>query len=390
MDYDETRVMFPIEEITQKLEQGLGDFMNSEKFKDYLNTMSKFHHYSVNNTILIAMQRPDATLVAGYEAWQKNFDRHVKRGSKGIKIISPVKVKKKVWQGNDFDRDDNGEKCLFQRPGETKEQFEKRSAETVKEVEYTNFMITSVFDVSDTEGKELPAIGVSELNGTVEDYPKLITALESISKVPIEYADITTGAKGYFSTTDHKIVVQKDMSEVQTLKTLIHEMAHSLLHDKTEEASHGQQDTKSKSTKEVEAESVAYTVCQHFGIDTSDYSFGYIASWSQGKDLKALKASMDTIRKTASTIISDVNTKVMEEKTMATLDEAAAQNKTDGQIRIYGPSTPKEEPKQDIEKPRDIQGLKKSILDKLKGNKETVASHDRPERRSDRSSGMAI
>lgn len=390
MDYDETRVMFPIEEITYKLEQGLSDFMNSERFKEYLNTMSKFHYYSVNNTILIAMQRPDATLVAGYEAWQKNFDRHVKKRAKGIKIISPVKVKKKVWEGNDFDLNDNGEKCLYQRPGETKEQFEKRAADTVKEVEYTNFKITSVFDVSDTEGKELPTVGVSELNGTVEDYPKLIAALESISRVSIEYADIPSGAKGFFSSAEQKIVVQKDMPEAQTLKTLIHEMAHSMLHDKNAEADLGQQDSKTKNTKEVEAESVAYTVCQHFGLDTSDYSFGYIASWSQDKDLKELKASMDTIRKTASTIISDVNTKVMEEKTMATLDEAAEASKTPGEIKIYGPSTPKEETKGDIEKPRDIQGLKKSILDKLKGNKETVASHDRPERRSDRSSGMAI
>ena len=276
-----------VDEITEQLEQGLRDLFNSEKYKTYLTTMSKFHYYSFNNTLLIAMQRPDATLVAGYGAWQKNFERHVKKGAKGIKIISPVKLKVDV---EDKDAPEEG---------------------ATKQIEVTKFKVSTVFDVSDTKGKELPTIGVEMLSGQVEKYHQMIAALTKISKVPIEYQDIDGGGKGYFSLKDRKIVVQKDMTQVQTLKTLIHEIAHSKLHDyPLDKSDENGMERKDKRTKEVEAESVAYTVCQHFGVDTSDYSFGYIAGWSSGKELDELKSSMMTIRKTASEIISDMNTEI--------------------------------------------------------------------------------
>ncbi|SFO29544.1 protein of unknown function [Pseudobutyrivibrio sp. UC1225] len=282
----ETDAKTKMNEITEKLEQGIRDLFDSEKYKTYLRTMSKFHNYSFNNTLLIAMQRPDASLVAGYEAWKKNFDRYVKKGSKGIKIISPVKVKIEV--------DD--------------ENSEKEGAK--KTIEVTKFKVATVFDVSDTEGKELPTIGVNQLQGEVERFNQITKAIHEIAKVPIEYRDIEGGAKGFYSQKDNKIVVQHDMAQAQTLKTLIHELAHSILHGKPDKEKNEEMPSKDRRTKEVEAESVAYAVCQYFGIDTSDYSFGYIAGWSSNKELDELKSSMQLIRRTASSIISDLNTEL--------------------------------------------------------------------------------
>ena len=271
-----------VKEITEKLEEGLRDLFNSEKYKNYLTTMSKFHNYSFNNTLLISMQRPDASLVAGYGAWQKNFDRHVKKGAKGIKIISPVKLKVDM---EDKDSPEEG---------------------ATKKVEVTKFKVATVFDVSDTEGKELPAIGVDQLTGQVEKYHQLTKAIEEISKVPIEYRNIDGGAKGFFSQKENKIVVQKDMTQAQTLKTLIHELAHSILHGQLENGVESEGSKKDRRTKEVEAESVAFTVCSYFGVDTSDYSFGYIAGWSSGKEMEELKSSMQTIRRTSNEIICSI------------------------------------------------------------------------------------
>ena len=279
-----------VKEIKEKLEKGLRDLFDSEKYKTYLNTMSKFHNYSFNNTLLISMQRPDASLVAGYDAWQKNFERHVKKGAKGIKIIAPVIIKKEV-------------------------EDEKAEKEGVKKiVEVTKFKVATVFDVSDTEGKELPKIGVNELNGQVEKYHQLSKAIEEIAKVPIEYRDIANGAKGFFSSRDNKIVVQKDMTQTQTLKTLIHELAHSILHGQPDKGVENDGAKKDRRTKEVEAESVAFTVCQYLGVDTSDYSFGYIAGWSSGKEMEELKSSMQTIRRTANEIINGVEAELRREE----------------------------------------------------------------------------
>lgn len=363
---EEVKTKFKIDEITEKLEKGIGDLFNSDKYKAYLNTMSKFHSYSVNNTILIAMQRPDATLVAGYDAWQEKFDRHVKKGAKGIKIIAPVKVKKQIVVQGEHSYSDSGDRIPIYRPGETQEEYDKRMAQTTKEVEYTNFRVTTVFDVSDTEGKELPTLGVNELMGSVGGYEKLKMALEETSKVPVDYGLVTSGAKGFFSPEMHKICVQSGMSEVQTVKTIIHEMAHALLHDKTDNPDLIQ-DPKTKNTKEVEAESIAYVVCQHFGIDTSDYSFGYIAGWSSDKDTKELKASMETIRKTASKMICDCECAMAKQQEAEKTDAAMAV--AEASILAAG-----------SEKMKLADNKKSSIINKLKSKLNIVGSQQKVEK----------
>ena len=290
-----------VQEITEKLEQGIKELFESEKYKTYLNTMSKFHNYSFNNTMLIAMQKPDATLVAGFKAWQKNFDRHVKKGEKGIRILAPAPYKIKEEQEK-----------LDPVTGEI--MLDKNGMPITEEVEIKipAFRVVPVFDVSQTDGKELPDIGVNELSGSVEDYEDFMQALTEVSPVPIIYEDIEGEAKGYFHTTDHRIAIQEGMSQSQTVKTAIHEVAHAKLHDRERNQDIDAVLDKDRNTKEVEAESVAYTVCQHFGIDTSDYSFGYIAGWSSDRDMKELKSSLDTIRKTASELITGIEDRLAE------------------------------------------------------------------------------
>ena len=290
-----------VQEITEKLEQGIKELFESEKYKTYLNTMSKFHNYSFNNTMLIAMQKPDATLVAGFKAWQKNFDRHVKKGEKGIRILAPAPYKIKEEQEK-----------LDPVTGEI--MLDKNGMPVTEEVEIKipAFRVVPVFDVSQTDGKELPDIGVNELSGSVEDYEDFMQALTEVSPVPISYEDIDGDAKGYFHTTDHRIAIQEGMSQSQTVKTAIHEVAHAKLHDREQNQDIDTVLDKDRNTKEVEAESVAYTVCQHFGIDTSDYSFGYIAGWSSDRDMKELKSSLDTIRKTASELITGIEDRLAE------------------------------------------------------------------------------
>lgn len=290
-----------VQEITEKLEQGIKELFESEKYKTYLNTMSKFHNYSFNNTMLIAMQKPDATLVAGFKAWQKNFDRHVKKGEKGIRILAPAPYKIKEEQEK-----------LDPVTGEI--MLDKNGMPITEEVEIKipAFRVVPVFDVSQTDGKEMPDIGVNELSGSVEDYEDFMQALTEVSPVPITYEDIDGDAKGYFHTTDHRIAIQEGMSQSQTVKTAIHEVAHAKLHDRERNQDIDKVLDKDRNTKEVEAESVAYTVCQHFGIDTSDYSFGYIAGWSSDRDMKELKSSLDTIRKTASELITGIEDRLAE------------------------------------------------------------------------------
>ena len=290
-----------VQEITEKLEQGIKELFESEKYKTYLNTMSKFHNYSFNNTMLIAMQKPDATLVAGFKAWQKNFDRHVKKGEKGIRILAPAPYKIKEEQEK-----------LDPVTGEI--MLDKNGMPITEEVEIKipAFRVVPVFDVSQTDGKEMPDIGVNELSGSVEDYEDFMQALTEVSPVPITYEDIDGDAKGYFHTTDHRIAIQEGMSQSQTVKTVIHEVAHAKLHDWERNQDIDAVLDKDRNTKEVEAESVAYTVCQHFGIDTSDYSFGYIAGWSSDRDMKELKSSLDTIRKTASELITGIEDRLAE------------------------------------------------------------------------------
>ena len=283
-----------VKEITDKLEAGLKELFESEKYKSYLSTMSKFHNYSFNNTLLIAMQKPEAMLVAGYQAWQKNFERHVNKGEKAIRILAPAPYK--IKEERDKLDPVTGEMMFDENGMPQKEETE---------VTIPAFRAVSVFDVSQTDGKPIPELEVNELLSTVEGYEDFVQALMNISPVPIAFEDIPGDSKGYFSTAEKRIAVQENMSESQTLKTMVHEVAHSRLHDKEVNQSMDIP-VKDRNTKEVEAESVAFTVCQHFGIDTSDYSFGYIAGWSSGRNMKELKSSLDTIRKTASELITGI------------------------------------------------------------------------------------
>ena len=288
-----------VREITDKLEQGIKELFESERFKEYLRTMSKFYNYSFNNTLLIAMQKPEATYVAGYTSWQRNFDRQVMKGEKGIKILAPAPYKAQEEREK---IDPLTQKPVIGADG-------KAVTETV-EVLRPAFKVVSVFDVSQTDGKELPDIIVDELKGTVENYEAFFDALRQESPVPISFEDIPGGAKGFFSPVESRIAIQEGMSEIQTVKTAIHEIAHAKLHAVKPDEKAAPEDKKDRHTKEVEAESVAYTVCQRYGIETSDYSFGYIAGWSSGKETKELKSSLDTIRKTAAEMIEGIDAKL--------------------------------------------------------------------------------
>ena len=290
-----------VQEIIEKLEQGIKELFESEKYKNYLNTMSKFHNYSFNNTLLIAMQKPDATLVAGFQAWKKNFERHVKKGEKGIRILAPAPYKVKEEQ----------EKL---DPETNEIMLDKEGKPIMEEVEVTipAFRAVSVFDVSQTDGRELPELTINELSADVEGYQDFMKALEMVSPVPIGYEDISGEAKGYYHTEEQRVAIQQGMSESQTVKTAIHEVAHAKLHSRELNRDTDLSEPKDRNTKEVEAESIAYTVCQHFGIDTSDYSFGYIAGWSSGKEMTELKSSLDTIRRTASEMISGIEVHLQE------------------------------------------------------------------------------
>ncbi len=289
-----------VKEITDKLEKGIKELFEGENFKKYLNTMSKFHSYSFNNTMLIAMQKPDASLVAGFQSWKKNFERSVNKGEKGIQILAPATYTIKEEQEK-IDKD-TLLPVLDKDGNPVMEEVEKK-------IPY--YKVVSVFDVSQTSGKELPTLGVDELQGGVKDYDKLFQALMDISPVPIKFEQIEGGAKGYFHKADNYIAINEEMSEVQTIKTAIHELAHAKLHNRDLQKS-DLDNPKDRNTEEVEAESVAYTVCQHFGIDSSDYSFAYVASWGSGKDVPELKASLETIRATANEIISGIEGKFLE------------------------------------------------------------------------------
>ena len=295
----ENRNAQQVREITDKLEQGIKELFESEKFKEYLTTMSKFYNYSFNNTLLIAMQKPDATLIAGYTSWQRNFDRHVMKGEKGIKILAPAPYKAQEEREK---IDPATQKPVLDADG-------KPVTETV-EVLRPAFKVVSVFDVSQTDGKELPDIAVDELTGSVENYAAFFEALKQESPVPISFEDIPGGAKGYFSHVENRIAIKDGMSEIQTVKTAIHEIAHAKLHAIKPDEKVAPEERKDRHTKEVEAESVAYTVCQRYGIETSDYSFGYIAGWSSDKDTKELKGSLETIRSTAAEMIESIDAKL--------------------------------------------------------------------------------
>lgn len=316
-----------VREITDKLEQGIKELFESERFKEYLRTMSKFYNYSFNNTVLIAMQKPEATYVAGYTSWQRNFDRQVMKGEKGIKILAPAPYKAQEEREK---IDPVTQKPVIGADGKT-------VTETV-EVLRPAFKVVSVFDVSQTDGKELPDIIVDELKGTVENYEAFFDALKQESPVPVSFEDIPGGAKGFFSPVESRIAIQEGMSEIQTVKTAIHEIAHAKLHAFKQDEQAAPEDKKDRHTKEVEAESVAYTVCQRYGIETSDYSFGYIAGWSSGKETKELKSSLDTIRKTAAEMIEGIDAKLkvlLAEKAQSAEKEAETPVEAMQEVSVY-------------------------------------------------------
>ena len=288
-----------LKEITERLEQGVKDIFTSEMYTKYLLTMSKFHNYSFNNTLLIAMQRPDATLVAGYNAWKNKFNRYVKKGEKGIQIIAPAPVKERE-EREKIDKDTG--LTVLNESGEPE-------IEVVERV-IPRFRVTTVFDYAQTDGEPLPTLEVNELTARVKDYTLLKEAIEQVSPVPIRFGEIEGNAKGYYRHVDKEICVRADMGESQTIKTMIHEVAHAMLHDSDQMKQRGEE--KDKLTKETEAESIAFTVCSALGIDTSDYSFPYVASWASGKELKELKDSMDTIRLTAADFLEKLETAVAE------------------------------------------------------------------------------
>lgn len=285
--------------IMNSLERGVHEIFTSEKYHIYLNTMSKFHNYSFNNTLLIAMQRPDATLVAGYQTWKKKFNRQVQRGEKGIKIIAPAPIKEKRRVEK---VDEETQEIVIGDDGQPETEIVERIT--------PRFRVTTVFDVSQTEGEPLPTLGTTELEGNVVIYEDFMKGLEELSPVPFRFEDIGNGAKGYYSNSEKYIAIQRDMSNAQTMKTAVHETAHAILHDRDIMQENGV--SKDRTTKEVEAESVAYVVCSHFGLDTSEYSFGYIASWSSGKEMSELRNSMDTIRTSSSQLITDITDRLQE------------------------------------------------------------------------------
>ena len=291
--------------ITDKLEQGVSDVFSSDKYKQFLDTMAKFPRYSVNNNILIMMQKPDAQMCQSFTGW-KEMGRFVKKGEKGIKILAPAPY---TIQREQTKLDDRGNP-MMDKDGEP-------IMESV-EIKVNAFKVVSTFDVSQTDGKELPSLGVEELTGGVDGYGTFLEALKAVCPVPMTFENVEGGAKGFYSQTEKCIAIQEGMSEAQTVKTAIHEMAHQKLH-----AIENNGPKQTRGSKEVEAESVAYTVCQHYGIDTSDYSFSYVAGWSEGKEMPELKASLDTIRRVASEMITAIDEKVEELVAQKTQEQIA-------------------------------------------------------------------
>ena len=264
-----------LKEITGKLEKGVAELFESDRYKEYLRVMARFHRYSFNNTLLIAMQCPGATRLAGFQSWKK-FGRHVKKGEKGIKVIAPTPFKKTV--------EEDGEE---------------------KEVVVPRYKVVSTYDVSQTEGKPLPEIA-STLTGSVDSYDDLMAALAQVSPVPIGFEDISGSAYGYYSPMEKRIAVREGLSEQQTLKTVVHEISHAKLHDVDLSKPKDERPQIDRQTMECQAEAIAFVCCERFGLDTSDYSFGYIAGWSSGRELKELRSSLEIIRNTAAEIIDSV------------------------------------------------------------------------------------
>ena len=303
-----------LKEITDRLEAGVKEYMtNDVQFKKVLEAMSKFHHYSANNVLLIAMQMPDATRVASYTTWKTKFNRQVMRGQKGLSIIAPAPVKERRER-----------EVVDSRTGAPILGVDGKPKTEEVEVTIPRFKVEKVFDLSQTTGEPLPELDVPELTGDAKHFRMFLDALTEVSPVPIRFADIDSGAKGYYHTVDKEIVIQKGMSESQTLKTLVHEVSHARLHDRDAMKAEGV--AKSARQKELEAESIAYTVMFHYHMDTSGYSIPYLASWSGSQDTKQLKACMDTIRRTAGEIIEEMDSFMAERMKERSAEHSAEQD----------------------------------------------------------------
>lgn len=280
-----------IKELTEKLEAGIKEVFTSDRYREYLLTMNKFHNYSFNNSMLIHLQNPNASYVAGYKTWE-TLDRHVRKGEKGITIFAPCpyKTKKAV-------------EVIDTETGQVKRDLQGKPVTEEREITYANFKAISIFDYSQTEGKPLPKLA-EELQGEIPDYTILMDSVKEIAPVPIRFESWDKSKKGHYDLANREIVIKSGMSDLQTVKTAIHETAHSILHKDKEHI-------KDSATMEVEAESVAFIVCQHLGLDTSDYSFGYLAGWSSDKDLPELKSSLQTIQKTAHEVIENLDREIL-------------------------------------------------------------------------------
>ena len=280
-----------ITELTDRLEKGIKEVFESSRYREYLSTMNKFHNYSYNNSMLILLQHPEASYVAGYKTWL-TLDRHVRQGEKGITILAPCpyKVKKSV-------------EVIDDKTGQVKRDSQGKPMTEEKEIAYASFKAISIFDISQTEGKPLPELA-KELQGEIPDYMILMDSLKEVAPAPIRFEEWDKSKKGHYDLVDKEIVIKSGMSELQTAKTAIHEMAHSILHK-------DQAHIKDSATMEVEAESTAFVVCQHLGLDTSDYSFGYLAGWSSDKELPELKSSLQTIQKTAHEVIESLDRAIL-------------------------------------------------------------------------------
>ena len=319
-----------LKEITDRLEAGVKEYMtNDVQFKKVLEAMSKFHHYSANNVLLIAMQMPDATRVASYTTWKTKFNRQVMRGQKGLSIIAPAPVKERRER-----------EVVDSRTGSPVLGADGKPKTEEVEVTIPRFKVEKVFDLSQTTGEPLPELDVPELTGDAKHFRMFLDALTEVSPVPIRFEDIDSGAKGYYHTVDKEIVIQKGMSESQTLKTLVHEVSHARLHDRDAMKAEGV--AKSAQQKELEAESIAYTVMFHYHMDTSGYSIPYLASWSGSQDTKQLKACMDTIRRTAGEIIEEMDSFMAERMKERSAEHSAEQDPDRFTIYQIRPDSPAE------------------------------------------------
>ncbi len=386
-----------MEEITAKLEKGVKDIFDGENYQAYLNFCAKLPRYSVNNQILIMMQKPDATMCQSFTNW-KEANRFVRKGEKGIRILAPAPYKMQKEQ----DKMDASGKAILDKDGEPVK-------ETV-EVTINAFKPVSTFDISQTDGEPVPTPGVDELTGSVEGYETLLAAIKEVVPVPISFEQIDSGAKGFYHLEENRIVVQEGMSEAQTVKTLLHEASHQALHSKEAMDSAGEK--KSKNQKETEAESVAYVVCQHYGIDTSDYSFPYVATWSADKEVPELKASLDTIRRTASELIVKIDEKVQTLTTVKEMDQFMEAHGDElpfdnpevdrpvGYIKIeppvdFGKDEPERPIKLSVEKAdkdseKKTEKKKTSVKEKLKAEKAKSAKTKSPKKNADKDMREAI